>query len=56
MKKAFHAEMQKQKDRSRAASAVDTGDWVVVNDLKQTASLWVMITWKQSSTCFGIEK
>jgi len=25
----FHAEMQKQKDRSRAASAVDTEDWVI---------------------------
>ena len=29
---AFNAEMQKQKDRSRAASVIDTGDWVIVND------------------------
>jgi alanyl-tRNA synthetase len=29
---AFTAEMQKQKDRSRAATAVDTEDWVVVNE------------------------
>ncbi|HNF71459.1 MAG TPA: alanine--tRNA ligase, partial [Chitinophagaceae bacterium] len=27
----FKAEMQKQKDRSRSAAAVDTEDWVVVN-------------------------
>lgn len=26
----FHAEMQKQKDRSRAATAIDTEDWVIV--------------------------
>jgi alanyl-tRNA synthetase len=28
----FAVEMQKQKQRSRAASAVDTGDWIVVNE------------------------
>jgi alanyl-tRNA synthetase len=28
----FTAEMQKQKDRSRAATAIDTEDWVVVNE------------------------
>ena len=28
---AFTAEMQKQKDRSRAATAIDTEDWVIVN-------------------------
>lgn len=28
----FNAELQKQKDRSRAATAIDTGDWIVVND------------------------
>ncbi|MCP9752859.1 alanine--tRNA ligase [Ferruginibacter sp. HRS2-29] len=28
----FHAEMKQQKDRSRAATALDTEDWVVVNE------------------------
>jgi alanyl-tRNA synthetase len=28
----FEAELQKQKARSRAATAIDTGDWVVVNE------------------------
>jgi alanyl-tRNA synthetase len=28
----FTAEMQKQKDRSRAATATDAGDWVIVNE------------------------
>lgn len=30
--KGFEAELQKQKDRSRAATALDTEDWVVLND------------------------
>ncbi|HEV7329892.1 MAG TPA: alanine--tRNA ligase [Flavisolibacter sp.] len=29
---AFNAEMQKQKERSRAATAIDTEDWVIVNE------------------------
>jgi alanyl-tRNA synthetase len=29
--KAFDAELQQQKDRSRAATKIETGDWVVVN-------------------------
>ncbi len=29
----FEAEMQQQKNRSRAATAMDTEDWVVVNDI-----------------------
>ncbi|HET7898836.1 MAG TPA: alanine--tRNA ligase-related protein, partial [Flavisolibacter sp.] len=29
---AFNAEMQKQKERSRAATAIDTEDWVTVNE------------------------
>ena len=28
----FHAEMQKQKDRSRAATAIDTKDWIPVSE------------------------
>ena len=30
--KEFEAEMQQQKDRSRAATAIDTEDWVTVNE------------------------
>ncbi|MDB5246269.1 MAG: alaS [Segetibacter sp.] len=30
--KAFEEEMQQQKNRSRAATAMDTGDWVVVDE------------------------
>ena len=33
---AFNAEMQKQKDRSRAATAIDTGDWVIMDGASQT--------------------
>jgi len=29
----FEKEMQEQKTRSRAATAMDTGDWVIVNDM-----------------------
>jgi alanyl-tRNA synthetase len=29
---AFHAEMQKQKARSRAATSIDTEDWIVLED------------------------
>ncbi|GAA4744906.1 alanine--tRNA ligase [Flavisolibacter ginsenosidimutans] len=28
----FNAEMQKQKERSRAATAIDTEDWIIVNE------------------------
>jgi alanyl-tRNA synthetase len=31
--RGFEAEMQQQKDRSRAATAVETEDWVVVHDI-----------------------
>ncbi|MBS1577255.1 MAG: alanine--tRNA ligase [Bacteroidetes bacterium] len=31
-KKGFDEELQKQKDRSRAATKIDTEDWVVLND------------------------
>ncbi|HEV8504487.1 MAG TPA: alanine--tRNA ligase, partial [Chitinophagaceae bacterium] len=30
--KGFESEMQQQKSRSRAATAIDTGDWIVLND------------------------
>jgi alanyl-tRNA synthetase len=30
--KAFDAELQQQKDRSRAATKIETGDWVIVNE------------------------
>ncbi len=33
---AFTAEMQKQKDRSRAATAIDTEDWVDINKADRT--------------------
>lgn len=32
----FHAELQKQKDRSRAATAIDAGDWISVNEDQET--------------------
>jgi alanyl-tRNA synthetase len=32
----FEKEMQQQKNRSRNASVVDTGDWVIVNDQPET--------------------
>lgn len=31
----FEAEMKQQKDRSRAATAVDTEDWIVVNEIQK---------------------
>ncbi|HMI77924.1 MAG TPA: alanine--tRNA ligase [Ferruginibacter sp.] len=31
--KGFEVQMQKQKNRSRAATALDTEDWVIVNDI-----------------------
>jgi len=31
--KGFENEMQKQKDRSRAATAIETDDWIMVNDI-----------------------
>jgi alanyl-tRNA synthetase len=33
----FDVEMKQQKDRSRAATAVDTEDWIAVNDITKTA-------------------
>ncbi|MFI5186979.1 MAG: alanine--tRNA ligase, partial [Chitinophagales bacterium] len=33
--KGFEAEMQQQKNRSRAATAIDTEDWIVLNDSSQ---------------------
>ena len=33
----FQTEMQRQKERSRAASAVDTGDWIIVNEEKNNS-------------------
>ena len=35
--RGFEAEMQQQKKRSRAATAIDTEDWIVVNDAAQNA-------------------
>ncbi len=35
--KGFEAAMQQQKDRSRAATALETEDWVVVNDVAKTS-------------------
>ncbi|MCA5004458.1 alanine--tRNA ligase [Sphingobacterium bovistauri] len=33
---AFDKALQAQKDRSRAATVIDTGDWVIVNDIDDT--------------------
>ncbi len=33
----FNAELQKQKERSRAATAIDAGDWIFVNEDQETA-------------------
>lgn len=33
----FEAELEQQKSRSRAATAVDTGDWVIVNEGEEAA-------------------
>ncbi|HEY0298214.1 MAG TPA: alanine--tRNA ligase, partial [Arachidicoccus sp.] len=33
----FEAEMQQQKNRSRAATAIDTEDWIVVNEVEKTS-------------------
>lgn len=33
----FEAEMQQQKNRSRAATAIDTEDWVIVNEVPSTS-------------------
>jgi alanyl-tRNA synthetase len=34
--KKFNEELSKQKDRSRAATAIDTGDWILVKDEDET--------------------
>lgn len=34
--KEFEAALQAQKDRSRAATAIDTGDWIIVNESDDT--------------------
>ncbi len=34
--KGFNAEMQQQKNRSRAATELDTGDWVVLDEVPAT--------------------
>lgn len=33
----FETEMQQQKNRSRQATAIDAGDWIVVNDIDKTS-------------------
>lgn len=33
---AFDKALQEQKERSRAATSIDTGDWVIVNDIDET--------------------
>jgi alanyl-tRNA synthetase len=35
--KGFEAEMQKQKTRSRAATAIDAGDWIILNDSNESS-------------------
>jgi alanyl-tRNA synthetase len=36
---AFHAEMKKQKDRSRAATSVDTEDWIILQNRNENVFL-----------------
>jgi len=36
-KEGFEAELKKQKDRSRAATAIDTEDWITVNEVAKSA-------------------
>ena len=44
--KGFEEEMQQQKDRSRAATAVDTEDWIVLKE-GSAMNLLAMIHWNQ---------
>ena len=37
MKLGFEAEMKQQKDRTRAATAIDTEDWIDVNKTDKTS-------------------
>ena len=44
----FEQEMQQQKDRSRAATAVDTGDWILVGE--DTATTFIGYTATETTT------
>ena len=48
----FEIEMQQQKDRSRAATAVDTGDWIMIGEDVSTQ----FIGYNQTSTATSIVK
>ena len=47
MKLAFEAEMQQQKDRSRAATALDTEDWVILSEDGSYQICRLRYRWKQ---------
>ena len=45
----FKEEMQQQKNRSRAATVIDTEDWIILNENAQDQNLLVMILLKQKA-------
>ena len=48
--------MQATKKSSRAATAIDTEDWIVLNEAAQPIHLLVMIPWKQKPKFLSIGK
>jgi alanyl-tRNA synthetase len=46
--KSFITEMQQQKDRSRAATAIDTEDWIVLNDKARNEFIGYDSLWSET--------